>query len=65
MKRFSNDDRTDMILLTYYFYYFNCLLLLLNKSYFAERSIFLPKHLLSFMRIVIMTNNVIGIEIAL
>jgi hypothetical protein len=33
---FSNDDRTDMILLTYYFCDLNCLSLLLNHTLLRE-----------------------------
>jgi hypothetical protein len=33
---FSNDDSTNMILLTHYFYDFDCLLLLLNRTLLKE-----------------------------
>jgi hypothetical protein len=36
LKRFSNDDRTDVIQLTHYFCDFNCLLLLLNNILLRE-----------------------------
>jgi hypothetical protein len=38
LKRFSDGDRTDMILLTHYFCDFNRFILI--KSYFVERGVF-------------------------
>jgi hypothetical protein len=45
---FSNDDRTDMILLNHYFCDFNCLLLLLNHT--LLRAVFFCQNL-TFIRL--------------